>query len=359
MDILLGLYYFRIMSTGQIRQKHSLTKAYTYKKLQILRNTGWIKTHPIHGYTNKQKRQGSYHRISETGVACLKKQGYPVEQKADDIKVTKLNVPSVLHIYDLFFPLEKLGWKMINSREVKKDFGLDRRDSMQGIFINPKGEKNIVYILMEKSLKMTIAKMDEQIKKHSKIDQDKIEKGISERPTSNYYIFVRSPETFVNLINYLNQHQSAVETTSKMSIMSTVFAKHYLRLFYDEQEVLEYLKSVYNIEDVTSLIYPQLDIKHDGLDKIVKHNGEEKYLVNLMDSDFVKINDILSYKKDNYAKDGRKILVVTLRQMKQVHQELLESIHHIDYLIVDFKNVAEYINKTIHERQQQKDFVNN
>src|SRR5699024_173986 len=58
-DILLGLYYFRIMSTSQIRQKHSLTKEYTYKKLQILRNTGWIKTHPIHGYTNKQKRQGS------------------------------------------------------------------------------------------------------------------------------------------------------------------------------------------------------------------------------------------------------------------------------------------------------------
>src|SRR5699024_5489837 len=110
---------FRVMSTEQIKIRYNLSKEYTYRKLRILRNTDWIMTLPISGYNKKQRRQGAYHRISETGIACLRKQGYPVERKARDLRIRKLHLPSTLHIYDLFFSLEKRGWKMTDSRDVK------------------------------------------------------------------------------------------------------------------------------------------------------------------------------------------------------------------------------------------------
>src|SRR5699024_12575316 len=131
-----------------------------------LRNTGWLMTLPISGYNKKQHRQGAYHRISETGIACLRKQGYPVERKAEELRINKLHLPILLHIYDLFFSLEKRGWKMTDSRDVKNKYGLDRKDSIQGIFTNPNGEERSVYILMENKLKRTIAKMEDTNKKH-------------------------------------------------------------------------------------------------------------------------------------------------------------------------------------------------
>lgn len=352
-NILLGLYYFRVMSTQQIQERYNLTKSYVYRKIGILRNTGWLMTLPISGYTTKQHRQGAYHRISETGITCLRKQGYPVERKAEELRINKLHLPSLLHIYDLFFSLEKSGWKMTDSRDVKNKYGLDRKDSIQGIFTNPNGEESIVYILRENTLKMTIAKMDGQIKKHSKIDESKRDRGIYERPTANYYIFVKGQQTYLDVLRYLSENTGAVLTAQKMAIMPTTFAKHYLRLFYDEQEVLTYLQTKFSIEDVTTDVYPTLDIKHDGLRTIVKHEGEEKYLVNLMDSDFLKINDILSYKADYYQADGRKLLVISPKPLKNIHQNLLENVHHIDYLTVSFGEIAEYINKTIIERKQQ------
>src|SRR5699024_2897171 len=320
-NILLGLYYFRVMSTQQIQERYNLTKRYAYRKISILRNTNWIMTLPISDHNKKQQRQGAYHRISETGIACLRKQGYPVERKAEDLRIGKLHLPSLLHIYDLFFSLEKWGWKMTDSRDVKDKYGLDRTDSIQDIFTNPNGKESMVYILMENVLKRTIAKMDEQIKKHSKIDESKRARGIYERPTANYYIFVRSQQTYLDVIDYLNEHTGAVLTAQKMAVMPTTFAKHYLRLFYDEREVLTYLQTKFNIEDVTADVYPTLDIKHDGLRTIVKHEGEEKYLVNLMDSDFIKIQDILSYKADHYQADGRKLLVISLKPLKNIHQK--------------------------------------
>src|SRR5699024_5303846 len=117
-NIILELYYFRVMSTQQIQERYNLTKSYVYLKIGILKN---------------------------------------------------------------------------------KD-GIDRKDSIQGIFTNPNGEESIVYILRENTLKMTIAKMDGQIKKHSKIDESKRDRGIYERPTANYYIFVKGQQTYLDVL---------------------------------------------------------------------------------------------------------------------------------------------------------------
>jgi len=54
---------------------------------------------------------------------------------------------------------------------LKNKYGLTRKDSIQSICTNPNGEKIIVYIWGENTLKRTIAKINKQIEKHSKIDE--------------------------------------------------------------------------------------------------------------------------------------------------------------------------------------------
>jgi len=41
------------------------------------------------------------------------------------------------------------------------------------------------------------------------------------------------------------------------------------------------------------------------------HEGKEKYLVNLLDTDLVKIYNIRQYRKEMYELDGRKVLIIS------------------------------------------------
>src|SRR5699024_4904821 len=101
--------------------------------------------------------------------------GYPVERKAEELRINKLHLPSLLHIYDLFFYLEKSGWKMKDSRDVKNKYGLEHKDNIQRIFTNTNGKESIVYHLKENTLKQNMdkEKIDEKIKKYNKINESK------------------------------------------------------------------------------------------------------------------------------------------------------------------------------------------
>lgn len=83
-----------------------------YKKIRILRNSRYISTHPISGYLANQNRQGSYHRISEIGISCLREQGVPVERRADELRVNIRRLPFPLSTNDVMIDLERYGWEM-------------------------------------------------------------------------------------------------------------------------------------------------------------------------------------------------------------------------------------------------------
>lgn len=338
-SILLGLYKLRALSTDQIRRRYNLKPAYVYKKLEILRNTGWIITEPISGYTNKQRRQGSYHRISETGITCLKKQGYPVERVADDLRVNKRFLPYLLSANDIFVDLEPFGWTMQDSREVKRKYNMNRGDSLQGIFTSPKNKEYIFYVLKESTTERTLAKIAKEIESHSKVDRMQ-----TNRPTSNYIIFVRGQKSYEQVVNTFYNDKDVLTTTQQLKVMPSVFAKMYFRLFYDEVELINYL-IYHGISDVTRQVFPKLTKSYKGLSTIVKHKGNEKYLLNLLDSDLIKIHDVHSYRKEQYQLDGKKILAITTNALLKKHQEMLRSIKHIDWYPIDHHEIIDYLNE--------------
>jgi len=330
-SILLGLYELRVMSTDQIRRRYNLSPSYTYRKLRILRNTGWIITEPISGYTMKQRRQGSYHRISETGIACLRKQGYPVERSADDLRTNKRHLPYLLHANDVYVDLEPFGWTMQDSRAVKKKYNMNRGNNLQGILKSPNGTEFIFYVLKESTTEKTLARIASEIESHSKIDIKQ-----THRPTSNYFILVRGQKAYQQVVTYFYNENEALLTTQQLKVMPTTFAKMYLSKYYSYSNLLEYLRE-HGITDVTKGV--NLRRTYKGLSTIVEHEGEEKYLVNLLDSDLVKILDMHAYRKEHYLQDGRKILVITTNALYQSHQKMLSSIQHADLYPIDHRDL--------------------
>src|SRR5690625_7410209 len=97
LDLLYEIYKYRALSTTQVRHIRNISKWYVYKKLDYLRNFGFIYSEQISGnYIPDQKRQGSYHRISDKGITLLKENGYLVEYTANDIKIGKYRLPYLL-----------------------------------------------------------------------------------------------------------------------------------------------------------------------------------------------------------------------------------------------------------------------
>src|SRR5699024_4883397 len=76
-------------------------------------------------------------------------------------------------------------------------------------------------------------------------------------------------------------------------------------------------------------------------DYLVSHNGEEKYFIDLLDNDLMKIHDLKYYRKEDYERDGRKVLVLTSSADVHLnfHKKILHAVHHTDYLRIHPRQV--------------------
>ncbi len=327
-NILKTLYDYRILSTQQIQQHHNLTWRYAYKKISILRNTGYIISKPTKGYNAKQARQGNHHRISETGIACLRKQGYPVERRADDLRVRTYHVPYLLTTNEIFLRLQQAGWTIWDSRYVKHTFNLNRADNVQGIVTSPKGAAYVVYTFLYGISAKNLAKTVREMEMHR--TDERTQSG--ERYFDNYALFAKGQDSFIRVIDRLMDSRAMLQCNS-IKVFPLGFGKSYVPEFADDQERLhQYLEQTENLTFKPSV---KAGNHPKGFHHIVQHNGEEKYFINLLDTDIVKINHVLAYRKDRYMRNGRKVLVLTHAGLRPTHERLLKHIHHVEFLLIE------------------------
>ncbi|WP_193065421.1 replication-relaxation family protein [Oceanobacillus oncorhynchi] len=338
-EILEGLCELRVMSTDQIRRRYNLTKRYVYRKIGRLRNSGWIITEPISGYLKKQKRQGSYHRISEIGISCLRKRGFEMERKAHHQLPTKRHLPYVLLTNDLIIDLEPFDWTFKDSRTVKNEYQLNRGDSLQAMLRDPDGKEYIIYMLREGVTEPTLVKIQKEIELYSSISPKD-----GERLTNNYMIFVQGHKSYQQVVERFFQHKDALLSSNHIKLFPLLFAKNYLRYLYNKERIIKFIIKQ-GITDVSKKSLPLLRKEYKGLNTIVEHEGEEKYLINLLDSDLVTCYQVMKYRKEQYNLDGRKILVITTNALKSSHQKILYGFKHIDWCSIDHQDIFDYIDK--------------
>ena len=321
--ILAGLYEYRALTTEQIERMFGMSRWYTYRKLRILREGRLIMSEPVRGYA--KKNQGKYHRISETGISCLKKQGMFVERQAHHLKVDDRMLPYLLTTNDLIVDLGKYGWGLTDSRDTKKRFSLNRSDNIQGLLEH--GEENVeygVYVFLRRTSEKNLQKTIRELRDYEDI--------------GDYLLFTRGMESFLAIVEGLLSQEMVVAKRNSIKILPHSFGRLYLRHFWNEKQVFAYAEQKFGIRMIRRL-EPD-EAMWEGMNTIVLHEGEEKYFVNLMDTDLKKIFAIKQYRKEKYEQDGRKVLV--LSQIEQ-HRDWLSDIHHIDYVDVIPTELSEYL----------------
>ena len=161
---------------------------------------------------------------------------------------------------------------------------------------------------------------------------------------SNPILFAKSVASYMTIVEHLSTNTSIVVQCQSLKVFPYTFAKYYLRHFEDEENVMKFLED-YEIYDLSF----KTDFKdtrkktYDGLERIVRHEGEEKYLINLLDTDLVKIYNIRQYRKEMYELDGRKVLVITTPMTGHTREQLLGEVHHIDFLEIDTGDLINYL----------------
>ncbi len=256
----------------------------------------------------------------------MKKQGYPVERRADDLRVSAYHLPYLLSTNDIMIDLSPYGWEMEDSREVKKRYQLNRSENIQGILKSPGGKEYVFYQFMSRTSAKNIEKTVSELNKNQFTD---------------YMMFTKGGSSFKSLLEKFTTGAGIkVSKYQSLKLFPYVFAKYYLRAFEDEERILEFVED-YGVSTVSFKTH--FKNQKSGLNLIVDYNNQEYYFVNLLDTDMKKIYNIKQYRKEDYERNGRKVLVLTNNQLSKSHKEALKDTHHVEYLIIDHNEMIDYL----------------
>lgn len=314
-DILHTLYKYRALSTQQIMRYFRMSNHYANKKMHIMRNSEWIRSYPL--LSEKHRKMGAYHSLAEGGLSLLRKQGFEINRKADELRVSRRFLPYLLSANDLMIDLSSSGWTMRDSREIKSMHGLNRGHNIHGSLIGPDASEFGFYIFMSRSSLKHIMKVIREIK---------------ESPLHSFIVFTKGQASFNEFIEHALLPGKELIAGGSIKVMPYTFGKMYLQFLSNEQN----MERLLNDHGITAL--PQRSGMEVSFDRLVLQNGEEKYLVSLLDTDLMKIYSLKRYRKELFARDGRKVVVLT--HMKQVHEEMLKTVHHIDYVEIHPQEIA-------------------
>lgn len=321
-ELLLGLYEYRALSTKHIMEMYGFTRPYLYKKLMELRNKELIYSENIVGYDPTQARQGSYYRISQKGLNLLSSYGHDIKHIAGELRVTKYRIAYLLTAYDLLISLKPYGWNLIESRQAKKETQIDGKTGIQGILVSPEGEEYPFYIFINPIKALQMGKIINELKTLN---------------FNNLIMFARTREALAQITEEIG-NKTDVANFNSLRVFPLLYGKYYLRSFDKRDNLINYLELNHDIE----YLYTDKQNKH-GFEIIVNHEGEEKYLANLLDHDLTMFYKMKAYKNEDYEQDGKKILAITNTRVAETHQAELTDLHHTDYLIVNYEQLITHL----------------
>lgn len=340
LDLLYKMYKHRALSTAQIAHIRRLGKWYVYEKLNQLRREGYIYTENIRGnYIPSQSRQGKYHRLSGKGITLLREHDYSVSGTTDDLKLGKYRLPYLLVSNDLVFSLKESGWIFKEGRKVKRVYELNRNDHFQGTLTNPDNNKEyVLYVFLKKVRSDTLAR---------------IRREIIRNPFENILICTRGNDSFRAIIEAFYGKKKKLIKGGSIKVLPFGFARSYLNISSDNEKVHRRFLEELGIKILPNSEFTENNTSNVKFDYLVEHNNEQKYFVDLLDNDLMKMLNILSYRKEEYERDGRKILALTSASNFHIslHRQLLEGIHHIEYLGVNASAVTKLSKKYMSESQ--------
>lgn len=283
--ILYDLYRFKVMSGEQLRRLYFGDHvAYTYRKLYIMKNSGWIGSRKIVREMSDGGRIGAIYYITDRGLRVLREHGVIDDERveAKDLRIKKENVGSYLDFGDLYMELRKSGYTFIDSRQLKKKYNMERGDLYKGAIIDRDSNEYFVYIIRDRARESTLKRILGEVGKSS-----------SEAPSWRNLILFRGMNSYDEFLELLDSH-----VVTSACLMPYGFAIKYLKNYQGEQHFVKIITKYGEVrenEDHLKSVYPY----------IIKSEGREKYVANLM------MNDLALLDRMNRERTDREVMLFT------------------------------------------------
>jgi hypothetical protein len=261
LDILYSLYRHRILTVPQLRRLH-FANSYVYKKLHILKNSGYVTTEPL---LKRGRKYTSLYRLTDRGIGLLCEYGLVSQNvKSGDLKIHADRQAYHLHVNDILIELSLAGWQVMDSRETKARHNIDRGDLVQGCITNRDGQSWFIYLFLQDAEEVSVIKALNQIGTHN-------------RDVAVFFMGQRSMDKFIE----------------KQALLGTVTSGQMLLLPYEYG--LHLLRTYQTVEDYLNLFWTYGDIRESGHPNFpheILINGEWRYLVNLLGNDLMKVFEL-------------------------------------------------------------------
>lgn len=307
--LLSDLYRYRLLTTDQIRRRHFPgSRSYVDQKLHAMRNSRMISSFTLRGSRSREGKKGiTCHRITDTGITCLRRQGIAVEGKAYRLKVSAYTIPYVLAANDLMVELTPHGWRFQDSRSVKRQFNLNQGDYIHGMLTDPEGKGYGLYILEEGTLPQNLGKIISEIR-------DAKHPGLQ-----NFLLFAKGADSYYSFINRAcfpekrspsDPEPQPLVVAGELKVVPFKLGK---ALYKEFPTTGKWLGAA--ARQLGARILPAQTVGADGgrasFGTVIEHEGKEKYMVSLFDSDLMMMERLRRYNREKYEQEGRRVAVIT------------------------------------------------
>lgn len=326
--ILSDLYNYRALTTNQIRRKYFVDTKYAVDYvLKKLRQRKMIRSNTLKG--SRHKRKGySYHRITEVGMECLARNGMTVNDHAGNLYVKPNYLPYVLLANDVMVELSVAGWEVWDSRKVKREYNLDKSMQIHGLLIDPDGKRYGFYTMAQGIMINNLAKIVAEIRD-------------THQYIGNFIVFSKGKGSYEQFLDYATNPpykregsrmiaQKPLYTGYDLKVISLKLGLDLYRNYPTRNKWIMALAGHIGFK-VISDVSESSDNEIGGTGRngtvklhsrqsfptIIRHNGEEKYFVDLTDTNLTLVSKINSYSEHDYNLEGKKKILVTIYNHQQ------------------------------------------
>ncbi|GEN46751.1 replication-relaxation family protein [Alkalibacillus haloalkaliphilus] len=297
-EIMDDLTRFRALTKEQIHRKHFDGKGYHVNNiLSELRKKGYVKSDTLKG-SRVGKRGYSYYKITDKGIDLLYAYGkeYLTEVKEPYLRNNQLKY--ILSANEVLLHLEEAGWQALDSRAVKSKYELDRRDNILGELVTPNEENYGIYILEQNSDIRTIGRIQSEIVANS-------------NNISNYMIFVKGEQSYNKFID--SGVRTQLHTAYKVKLIPYKVGVQIMSAFPNEEEWVKTLGEKFNF-DVLTTKRQENGSTSQSFPYLIRHNGQEKYLVDMSFSDLSLSHKVNAYVESEYRWEKRPLFITYMME---------------------------------------------
>jgi DNA-binding PadR family transcriptional regulator len=300
--ILYDLYRLRTLSVEQIRNVHFKGKeSSVYVTLHRMKKNGLLES--TCRVRSDGKKIAACYYIREKGIHHLYMQGkIKKPRRAYDNKPDGKKLSYLIETNDLYVQLHEYDYEMIDAREWKSRFEMDRNAMVKAGLKTADGKEYGVYIFeQDVNEDKTLVRFKNEIKNNPQ--------------TSRFIIFFKGIDSFNKLYKQMNEVELSHAETN---LLPYTFGVNALKEFNTENQFVNLFAKygVVKINDRSNTITSLF------ADYILTVNGEEYYICNYLFRNEVARHYLRSYSIDRYQRDGRKVLIFTW----QATEENLNSI---------------------------------